>query len=68
MKLLEYFEDGRSELYDLSNDLGETTDVSETQPLITRRLKSDLAAWRTAVDAQLPEPNPQAKPKTTKRP
>ena len=57
-KLLEYFEDGRLELYNLGNDLGETEDLSLSRQSLANRLREKLDGWRKSVDAQLPEPNP----------
>jgi arylsulfatase A-like enzyme len=58
-KLLEYFEDGRLELFDLANDPTESRDLAATQPDKVMELKGRLAAWRESVDAKLPRPNPQ---------
>ena len=60
-KLLEYFEDGRVELYNLKSDLGEQNDLSKEMPDKVRDLQSRLQAWRTAMKAQLPTPNPKRK-------
>ena len=56
-KLLEYFEDGHVELYDLENDLGEKVDLAEKMPEKAAELRRELDAWRKKVDAQLPAPN-----------
>ena len=53
-KLLEYYENGSVQLFDLENDLGEQQDLSETQPEIAQRLLQKLRAWRKEVDAQMP--------------
>ena len=58
-KLIEFFEDGRLELYQLRDDLGETRNVATEQPEITRRLHDLLKAWRSRVEAKIPEPNRQ---------
>jgi len=58
-KLIEHFEDGRLELFDLSQDIGETKDLAEQQPERARDLQQQLAAWRTSVGAQMPELNPE---------
>lgn len=55
-KLLEYFEDGRAELYNLRDDPGEQTDLAEAQPERTALLRGRLRGWRTEVGAQLPIP------------
>ncbi|WP_169974619.1 sulfatase [Tautonia rosea] len=57
-KLLEYFEDGRLELYDLDRDLGERENLAPAQPELTTELHLRLIDWRVRVNAQMPEPNP----------
>jgi arylsulfatase A-like enzyme len=60
-KLLEYFEDGRLELYNLADDVSEEHELSASQPDVARRLRSQLRAWRRRVDAPMPTPNPNWK-------
>jgi arylsulfatase A-like enzyme len=60
-KLLEYHEDQHVELYDLSEDLGETRDLAATNTEKTEQLLSRLHAWQTAVGARMPTPNPEWK-------
>ncbi len=55
-KLLEYFEDGRVELFNLADDPGEQHDLAAELPERAAALQQQLANWRTAVDAQLPTP------------
>jgi len=62
-KLLEYFEDGRLELYHLGRDPSETRNLAEQEPAVARRLHERLRAWRASVNAQLPAPNPNYKPR-----
>ncbi|MHC4120667.1 MAG: sulfatase [Planctomycetota bacterium] len=57
-KLLEYLEDGRVELYDLSKDLGERDNLAQKMPEKAGQLRKRLDAWRRKVDAQMPAPNP----------
>src|SRR6185295_7747545 len=57
-KLLEFFEDSRVELYDLTADPGELKDLAAAQPERAAEMKKQLAEWRTAVGAQMPTPNP----------
>jgi arylsulfatase A-like enzyme len=61
-KLIEYFEDGRVELYNLREDLSETKDLAAASPEKTAELRKKLADWRTAVGAQMPTPNPDYDP------
>jgi arylsulfatase A-like enzyme len=57
-KLIEFFEDGRLELYDLSRDIGEETDLTDSLPDLTNQLHQALQVWRGEVDAQYPSENP----------
>ncbi len=57
-KLIEWFEDGRIELYDLATDEGESNDLVATMPEKARQLSDLLVEWRQAVDAGMPTPNP----------
>ena len=57
-KLLEWYEDGRVELFDLGRDPGETTDLRMKEPKKAQELRDKLAAWRQAVGAREMKPNP----------
>jgi len=48
LKLIEFFDDGRLELYNLADDLGEQHDLSEKMSEKTRELHDELTAWRSA--------------------
>lgn len=67
-KLIEFYEDEHTELYDLSADVGETSDQSERRPDIAVALRTALADWRESVGAELPEPNPEFEPWGAERP
>jgi arylsulfatase A-like enzyme len=56
-KLIEHYEDGRCELYDLAEDLGEKNDLAEKLPERRAELRAKLAAWRKGVGAAMPTPN-----------
>ena len=58
-KLIHYYEDGRDELYLLSEDIGEQHDLASQQPQQVRRLRGLLDAWLQQIDARLPSENPQ---------
>jgi len=58
-KLIEYFEDGRLELYDLENDIGERHNLAARQPELARRLHQMLKDWRRRVGAPMPRPKHQ---------
>ena len=56
-KLLEYYEDGHVELYNLAADLGESKDLAVEMPEKAQELKAKIQAWRESVDAKLPTVN-----------
>ena len=53
-KLIHYWEDGRNELYNLSSDPSERTNVAAENPEITSKLDAKLMAFLDEVDANLP--------------
>ena len=61
-KLIEHYENGRRELFDLAHDLKESNNLSEKQPQRVEELAAKLAAWRKDVDAQMPTLNPDYEP------
>ncbi len=61
-KLLEWFEDGRIELYDLSTDIGESRDLAGERPEVAGELREILEGWRESVGARMPSPNPEWRP------
>lgn len=61
-KLIEFFEDGALELYNLREDLGEQRNVALQHPDRTRALHAALKSWRVTVNARMPEPNPDHDP------
>jgi hypothetical protein len=61
-KLIEFFEDGRLELYDLRQDVSEEHNLAEVRPERTAELAAKLAAWRASIEAQIPQPNPEYVP------
>ena len=62
LKLIEYFEDGRRELFDLAKDIGESKNLAAEKPEVVKELAAKLAAWRKEVGAKMPVPNPDYKP------
>jgi arylsulfatase A-like enzyme len=53
-KLLEFFETGKRELYNLRNDLGEKKDLASAMPEKLRELHAKLQAWRKDISAPMP--------------
>jgi len=61
-KLIEFYEDMHVELYNLREDIGETTDQAAKMPAKADELRKKLHAWRRRVGAQMPTPNPNYDP------
>jgi arylsulfatase A-like enzyme len=57
-KLIEFFEDGRLELYNLREDPGERRNVAASQRDIVQRLHGRLVRWRAEVEGLIPKRNP----------
>jgi arylsulfatase A-like enzyme len=57
-KLIEFFENGRRELFDLRKDPGEHRNLISEKPELAKELANKQAAWRTNVGAKTPKPNP----------
>lgn len=62
-KLIEFFETGACELYDLGHDQAEQNNLAAAQPERVEAMQKQLQAWRTRVGARLPTPNPNYDPK-----
>ncbi len=58
-KLIEYYENGRLELFNLKEDLGEQRDLTQQMPGKAAELQRKLGQWRTSVKAKMPRPNPE---------
>ena len=65
-KLIEFLETDRHELYNLRADIGETTNLAETEPDRVTELRREMNIWRIATKAQLPRGNPDYVPETRK--
>jgi arylsulfatase A-like enzyme len=57
-KLIEFFEDGHFELYNLREDIGETKDLSATETNRLQAMIQQLHAWQREVEALIPKANP----------
>ncbi len=62
-KLIHFFDDGSVELYNLAEDLGETTNLAEDEPEIVRDLLQELDIWRDETGALTPYWNERYNPK-----
>jgi len=56
-KLLEFFETGQLELYNLKADLGEKQNLASAQPAKVKELHGKLLAWRRQIGAPMPQPH-----------
>lgn len=66
-KLIEWYESGRTELYDLRNDPSEKHDLAAVAVDVQRDLSRRLRDWRTSVNAKMPTPNPEYQPPAPKQ-
>ena len=61
-KLIEWYEDGALELYNIPEDISENNDLAAQEPGKTKSLHEKLIAWRKEVGALMPTPNPNFDP------
>ena len=54
--MIEYYENGTVQLFDLENDIGERKDLAKSKPEIAQKLKKMFHDWRKEVDAKMPYP------------
>jgi len=55
-KLIEFFEDGTVELYNLKEDIGQKNNLAKKMPEKARELLEQLRQWRKEIDAPMPMP------------
>jgi arylsulfatase A len=60
-KMIEWYETGKFELYNLENDIGENQDIADKSPEMLNYLKEKLTAWRKNIGVTLPAINPKYK-------
>jgi len=65
-KLIEWYEDGKLELYNIPQDIGEKNDLAARHPDKAASLRAKLIEWRKEVGALMPTPNPAYKSKAKK--
>jgi hypothetical protein len=53
-KLIEFFEDGRRELYHTGRDIGETRNLLDSEPRVAARLFELMTDWRKRIKAPMP--------------
>jgi arylsulfatase A-like enzyme len=57
LKLIEWLEDGRYELYNLADDPGEQRDLAQAEPETASALRDALHSWRAELNARMPRPD-----------
>lgn len=60
-KLIQFYVDGRLELYDLKNDPSEKTNLASSMPGKVKELKKMLDKWKNEVNAEVPVLTPTKK-------
>ncbi len=58
-RLVEFYEDGKAELYNLKDDVSEQHDLAASDPARRDELLAKLRAWRMGIGAQMPTANPE---------
>lgn len=61
-KLIEFYEDGRLELFHLTTDPGERVNLVNKEPARAKRMHGLLSSWRKQVNAAMPQMNPKYDP------
>ncbi|MBL9203100.1 MAG: sulfatase [Opitutaceae bacterium] len=61
-KLLEWMEDGRTQLFDLTADPSEQRDLAAFEPRRVAQLQAELHAWQAGTGARFPVQNPRYDP------
>jgi arylsulfatase A-like enzyme len=61
-KLIEFYEDGRLELFNVVRDIGETRNLIQKEPERAKRLHAMLKKWRQDGQMDMPVPNPNYDP------
>ncbi|EMI51767.1 sulfatase [Rhodopirellula sallentina] len=61
-KLIEFFENGELELYNLADDPAEENNLAKTQPERAERMLQAMRQWRKSTDAQMMTDNPNHRP------
>ncbi len=61
-KLIEWYEDGKIELFDLSKDEGEKNNIAASHMALVTEMKTALDDWRKNMKANMPTLNPNYNP------
>jgi arylsulfatase A-like enzyme len=66
-KLIIWYEDDSTELYNIREDIGEKHNLAEANPEIVKDLREKLIAWRKEVVAIMPTPNLEYSPEKERK-
>jgi len=61
-KLIEFYEDGRRELFDVAADMREGRNLAAQHPDVVTELAQKLDDWRSSIGAKMMTPNPAYSP------
>ncbi len=61
-KVIEFYEFGDAELYNLRDDPGEHHNLAAQNPTMLDTLRKKLAQWQSSMGAKMPTANPAWKP------
>ncbi len=61
-KLIYYYETGKKELFNITNDIGETANRAEQNPRLVKKLSKELGKFLRGADAQRPSFKTTGKP------
>lgn len=56
-KLVKFYDDESTELYDLSKDIGESNDLANEMPEKVKQLRTELEEWLEKTNASQPQPS-----------
>ena len=66
-KLIHYYEDGRDELYDIRQDIGEKSDQAKSHPAVVKQLSVKLHGWLKDTGALIPKQDDRFDPARKKQ-
>ncbi len=61
-KLIEFYDDGYLELYNLAKDIGEKNNHAYKMPEMVKELWQKLDSWHKSIGAKMPTLNPDYDP------
>lgn len=62
-KLIDFYQQGRIELFDLSKDISETKNIATEKPDVTKKLMAKIEKWRKDLNVNMPSDKKRKKDK-----